>query len=104
MKGAVLAQGNGNLTRQLRVFQEKLAGATAGDKAYGLDSAILDLIPKVNTDFVKSKSSPLVHSELVTIYQKDDKGAPTTIETGEMILVCFNSVMEEEMEAEYNMD
>ena len=104
MKGVVLAQGNGNLTGQLRVFQEKLAGATADDKAYGLDSAILDLIPKVNTDFVKSKPSPLVHSKLVTIYQNDDKGAPTTIETGEMKLVCFNLVMEEEMEAEYNMD
>jgi hypothetical protein len=54
MKGIVIAQGNGNLTDQLRVFQEKLAGAAADDQAYGLVSAILDLVPKVKKDFVNS--------------------------------------------------
>jgi hypothetical protein len=44
MKGIVIAQGNGNMSGQFRVFQRKLAGAAADDEAYGLDSAILELI------------------------------------------------------------
>jgi hypothetical protein len=37
MKGTVIAQGHGNMAGQFRVFQKKLAGAAADDKAYGLD-------------------------------------------------------------------
>jgi hypothetical protein len=44
MKGIVIAQSNKNLAGKFRVFQKKLAGAAPDDKAYGLDSAILDLI------------------------------------------------------------
>jgi hypothetical protein len=61
MKGIVIAQGNGNMSGQFRVFQRKLAGAAADDKAYGLDSAILELIAKVRSDFVKSRPNPNVH-------------------------------------------
>jgi hypothetical protein len=43
MKGIVIADENGNKAGQFHVFQKKLAGAAAKDKAYGLDSAILDL-------------------------------------------------------------
>jgi hypothetical protein len=43
MKGIVITQGNGNMSGQFHVFQKKLAGAAADDKAYRLDSAILDL-------------------------------------------------------------
>jgi hypothetical protein len=50
MKGIVIAQGNGNMSGQFRVFQKKLAGAAAYDKAYGLDSAILELIAKKRSD------------------------------------------------------
>jgi hypothetical protein len=71
MKGIVIAQGNGNLAGQFRVFQKKLAGAAADDKAYGLDSAIINLVSKVKTDVVKPKPDPLVHSNLVDIMEKD---------------------------------
>jgi hypothetical protein len=97
IKGIVIAQGNGILTDQLRVFQEKLAGAAADDKAYGLDSAILDLVPKVKKDFVKPKPSPLSHSKLVDIMEKDDKGLPTTVATGERKLVCYDPILKDEM-------
>jgi hypothetical protein len=40
-KGIVIAQGNGNMSGQFRVFQRRLAGAAAENQAYGLDSAIL---------------------------------------------------------------
>jgi hypothetical protein len=43
MKGIVIAQDNGNMSGQFRMFQKKLTGAATVDKAYGLDSAILDL-------------------------------------------------------------
>jgi hypothetical protein len=61
MKGIVIAQDNGNMAGQFRTFQKKLAGAAADDKAYGLDSAILDLIAKTRSDFVIPKPSPNIH-------------------------------------------
>jgi hypothetical protein len=67
MKGIVIARGNGIMSGQFRVFQKKLAGAAAYDKAYRLDSAILDLTAKKRSDFVKPKPSPLAHSDLIPI-------------------------------------
>jgi hypothetical protein len=96
MKGIVIAQGNGNMAGQFRVFQTKLAGAAA--EAYGLDSAILDLIAKKRTDFVKPKPDPSIHSNLVP--EVDAAGDPT----GGYKLVCFNPALKEQMDAEYNMD
>jgi hypothetical protein len=104
MKGIVIAHGNGNLAGQFRVFQKKLAGAAADDKAYGLDSAILDLVAKTKTDFVKPKPDPLVHSKLVKIMERNEDGTITRIPTGETKLVCFDPILKEEMDAEYNMD
>jgi hypothetical protein len=104
MKGIVIAQGNGNLAGQFCVFQKKLAGAAADDKAYGLDSAILDLVAKVKSDFVKPKPSPLVHSNLVDVMEKDKNGITTNTPTGETKLICFDPILKEEMEAEYSMD
>jgi hypothetical protein len=104
MKGIVIAQGNGNLAGQFRVYQKIMAGSATDDKAYGLDSAILDLTAKVKSDFVKPKPDPLVHSKLFTVMEKDNKGVPTIVLTGEMKLVCFNSILKDEMESEYNMD
>jgi hypothetical protein len=104
MKGIVVAHGRGNMAGLFRVFQEKLAGSAADNKAYGLDSSILDLVAKVKSDFVKPKPSPLSHSNLVTIYEKDDKGVPTKIATDEKRLICFNPILKDEMDAEYNMD
>jgi hypothetical protein len=104
MKGIVIAQGNGNLAGQFRVFQKKLAGAAADDKAYGLDSAIINLVGKVKTDFVKPKPDPLVHSKLVDIMEKDENGASTKVPTGERRLVCHDPVLKDQMEAEYSMD
>jgi hypothetical protein len=104
MKGIVIAQGDGNLAGQFRVFQKKLAGAAADDKAYGLDSAILDLVAKVKSDFVKPKPSPLIHSNLVDVMERDEDGALTNTPTGEKKLVCFDPILKEEMEAEYSMD
>jgi hypothetical protein len=47
------------------LLSKGLAGSAADDKAYhGLDSAILELTPKVRSDFVKPKPSPNVHSNL----------------------------------------
>jgi hypothetical protein len=66
MKGIVIAQGNGNMSGQFHVFQRKLAGAAANDKAYGLDSAILELIAKARSDFVKPRPIPNVHSNVVS--------------------------------------
>jgi hypothetical protein len=104
MKGCVIAQGNGNLAGQFRMFQKKLAGAAADDKAYGLDSAILDLVAKVKSDFVKPKPNPLAHSNIVDVMERDENGAVTTTPTGEKKLVCFDPMMKEEMDAEYSMD
>jgi hypothetical protein len=98
MKGTVIAQGDGNLAGQFRVFQKKLAGAAADDKAYGLDSSILDLIAKKKSDFVMPKPDPLVHSHLVDVLDEDKK------KTGERKLICHNPVLRDQMEAEYSMD
>jgi hypothetical protein len=97
MKGIVIAQGNGNMSGQFRVFQRKLAGAAADDKAYGLDSAILELIAKVRSDFVKSRPNPNVHSKVEPVLVA---GVPT----GENKLLCFDPIMKEQMDAEYSMD
>jgi hypothetical protein len=99
MKGIVIAQGNGNMSGQFCVFQKKLAGAAADDKAYGLDSAILDLTAKKRSDFVKPKTSPLAHSNLIPIMESDG-----TAPMGGNKLVCHDPVLEEQINAEYNMD
>jgi hypothetical protein len=109
MKGIVVATGSGNLSGQFRIFQNKMAGSAADDKAYGLDSSILDssildLVAKIKSDFVKPKPSPLLNSNLVDIMEKDDKGLPTKMAPGESKLVCFDPILKDEMEAEYNMD
>jgi hypothetical protein len=98
MKGEVIAQGNGNMAGQFRMFQKKLAGAAAEDKAYGLDSAIIDLVAKKRSDFVKPKPDPSIHSKLVP--EKDSAGDLT----GGNTIVCFNPFLKDQMEAEYNMD
>jgi hypothetical protein len=46
----------------------------------------------------------LSHSNLITIYEKDDKGANTKVAPGEKRLICFNPILKDEMDAEYNMD
>jgi hypothetical protein len=46
----------------------------------------------------------LSHSNLITIYEKDDKGANTTVVTGEKRLVCFKPILKYEMNSEYSMD
>jgi hypothetical protein len=99
MKGIVIADGNGNKAGQFRVFQKKLAGAAADDKAYGLDSAILDLIAKKRSDFIKPKPDPISHSNLTPVMESDN-----VTPTGEIRLVCFDPIMKEQMEAEYTMD
>jgi hypothetical protein len=104
MKGIVIAQGNVNLAGQFHVYQEKLAESAADDKAYGLDSSILDLVAKVKSDFLKPKPSPLSHSNLVDIMVTDEDGKPTLVATGERRLVCNDPILKDEMEAEYNMD
>jgi hypothetical protein len=95
MKGIVIFQGNGNLAGKF---------CAADDKAYGLDSAILDLTAKVKSDFVKPKPDPQVHSKLITVMEKNDKGVSTFVPTGEKKLICFNPILKDEMESEYNMD
>jgi hypothetical protein len=104
MLPVVIAHGRGNMAGLFRVFQEKVAGAAADDKAYRLDSSILDLVAKVKSDFVKPKPSPLTHSKIVTVFEKDDKGAPTKVPTGEKKLVCFSPILKDEMDAAYSMD
>jgi hypothetical protein len=99
MKGIVIAQGNGNMSGQFRLFQKKLTGAAAEDKAYGLDSAIVELTAKVRSDFVKPKPDPLIHSNLIQV-MGDDGVAPT----GERKLVCHDPIMKEQLEAECSMD
>jgi hypothetical protein len=99
MKGIVVADGNGNKAGQFRVFQKKLAGAAADDKAYGLDSAIIDLIAKKKSDFVKPKPDVSSHSRLTTVMEADG-----TTPTGEIKLICFDPIAKDQMEAEYNMD
>ena len=98
MKGIVIARSHGDLTGQFRVFRKKLAGAAADDKAFGLDSAILDLVAKVQTDFVEPRPDPLVHSNLIEVV--DVHGLPT----GERRLVCHDPILKEQMDLEYNTD
>jgi hypothetical protein len=88
MKGIIIADGNGNKAGQFRVFQKKLTGAAADDKAYGLDSAILDLTAKVRSDFIRPRPNPSVHSNLTTVY-KENGVTPT----GEIKLICFDPVL-----------
>jgi hypothetical protein len=98
MKGIVITQGNGDMAGQFHMFQKKLAGAAADDKAYGLDSAILDLIAKKRSNFIKPKPDPSVHSTLTPVVENG-------IATGEKkLVVCFYPMMKDQMEAEYNMD
>jgi hypothetical protein len=97
MKNIVIAQGNGNLSEQFRVYQNKMAGSAADDKAYGLDSAILELTPKVRSDFVKPKPNPNVHSTLTPVIENGTA-------TGGNKLVCFDPALKEQMDAEYSMD
>jgi hypothetical protein len=104
MKGVVIAQENGNLAEQFRVYQQKMAGAAATEKAYGLDLSILDFVAKVKSGFVKPKPSPLSHSKLVSIMEKDDKGVATKIPTSKNRLICFDPILKDEIDAEYNMD
>jgi hypothetical protein len=99
MKGIVIADGNGNKAGQFRVFQKKLAGSAADDKAYGLDSAILDLKAKVRSDFIKPKPSPTSHSTLTPVI-----GTDGVTPTGENKLICFDPILKDQMDAEYTMD
>jgi hypothetical protein len=87
MKGIVIADGNGNKAGQFRVFQKKLAGSAADDKAYGLDSVILDLKAKVRSDFIKPKPSPTSHSTLTPVM-----GTDNVTPTGENKLICFDPI------------
>jgi hypothetical protein len=98
MTGIVIAQGNGNMSGQFRLFQKKLAGGAADDKAYGLDSAILELTAKVRSDFVKPKQNPSVLSIIVP--EVDGAGNAT----GGNKLVCHDPVLKEQMDAEYSTD
>jgi hypothetical protein len=97
MKGIVIAQGNGNISGQFPMFQKKLAGAAADGKAYGLDSAILELTAKIQSDFVKPKLNPNVHSTLTPVVENG-------VATGENKLLCFDPALKEQMDAEYNKD
>jgi hypothetical protein len=99
MKGIVIADGNGNKAGQFRVFQKKLAGSAAEDKAYGLDSAILDLTAKKRSDFIKPKPDPAAHSNLTPVMESDG-----TTPTGEIKLVCYDPILRDQMDAEYSMD
>jgi hypothetical protein len=99
MKGIVIAQSNGNLAGKFSVFQRKLAGAAADDKAYGLDSAILDLVAKVKSNFVQPKPDRLVHSKLISVMEAD-KVTPT----GEKRFICHDPILKEQIDAEYSMD
>jgi hypothetical protein len=98
MTGIVIAQGNGNMSGQFRTFQKKLAGAAANDKSYGLDSALLELITKVRSNFVQPRPDPNIHSNVTPVMGAD--GLPT----GENRLVCFDPIVKEQMDADYGMD
>ena len=71
MKNMVIADGNGNKAGQFCVFQKNLAGLAAEAAAYGLDSAILDLVAKERTDFIKPKESQNAHSTLTPVLDVD---------------------------------
>jgi hypothetical protein len=99
MKGIVIADGNGNKAGQFCVFQKKLTGSAADDKAYGLDSAILELIARKRSDFIKPKPDPIPHSNLTPVMETDG-----VTPTGEIRLVCFDPILKDQMEAEKTMD
>jgi hypothetical protein len=99
MKGMVIADGNGNKAGQFRVFQKKLAGSAAEDKAYGLFLAILDLTAKKRSDFIKPKPNPAAHSNLTRVMEADG-----ITPTGRIRLICFDPILKDQMDAEYNMD
>jgi hypothetical protein len=99
MKGIVIADGNGNKAGQFRVFQNKLAGSAAEDKVYGLDLAILDLTAKKRSDFIKPKPDPVAHLNLTPVMESDG-----VTPTGEIKLICFDPILKDQMDAEYNMD
>jgi hypothetical protein len=80
-------------------FKKKLAGSAADDKAYGLDSAILDLKAKVRSDFIKPKPSHTPHSTLTPVM-----GTDNVTPTGENKLICFDPILKDHMDAEYTMD
>lgn len=56
----------------------------------------------VKLDFVKPKPSPLSHFNLAKI--KRVYRAYTKVATSVEKLVCFDPILKDEMEAEYNMD
>jgi hypothetical protein len=87
------------MSGQFRVFQNKLTGAATDDKAYGLDSAILDLTAKIRSDFVKPKPSTTLHSNVVPVMEADGRTP-----TGENRLVCHDPALKEQIDAEYNMN
>jgi hypothetical protein len=99
MKGIVIADGNDNKAGHFRVFQKKLTGSAAEDKAYGLDSAILDLTAKKRSDFIKPEPGPAAHSNLTPVMEADG-----VTPTGEVRLISFNPILKDQMDAEYNMD
>jgi hypothetical protein len=82
----------------MQQVQKKLTGAAEDDKAYGLDLAILDLIAKKRSDFIKPKPDPISHSNLTPVMKADN-----VTPTGEIKLVCFDPIMKYQMEAEYTM-
>jgi hypothetical protein len=101
MMGVVIARSNGDLAGQSRVFRKKLTGAAANDKAYGLDSSILDLVAKVKSNFLQPKPDPFVHSNLIEVIEVvGADGMPT----GERKLVCRGPITKEQIDPEYSMD
>ncbi|OEU05681.1 hypothetical protein FRACYDRAFT_258678, partial [Fragilariopsis cylindrus CCMP1102] len=94
MKGTVIALANGNLLGQYRTYQNTLAGSAAADKAYGLDSVILDLVAKILCNIRTSLPST----------KKDATGADTTTPTGEKRLVCFDPILKESTDSNYFID
>ena len=97
MKDIVIAQGNGNLSEQYRVYTNIMAGSAADDKAFGLDTVILNLKAKVRSDFIKDKPSPTAHSTLTAVIENG-------VATGANVLICHDPVLKDQMESEYHMD
>jgi hypothetical protein len=97
MTGITIAQNIGKMSGLFSVFEKKLTGASADDKAYGLDLSILELVAKVRSDFIKPKPIPNIHSNVTVILLNG-------VATGENRPICFDPVMKEQMDAEYSMD
>ena len=97
MKDVVIALGNGNLSEQYRVYTNIMAGSAADDKAFGLDTVILNLKAKVRSDFIKDKPSPTAHSNLAAVIENG-------VATSANVLICHDPVLKEQMESEYYMD